>query len=125
MIKTRFTILFCKLLNNVMALTTDAPVGKHQRELVSQVKVKLNPANFSKTHVFRIKIFDRRSLSSTNSARRLQTEHYPSCEPASSYYSRATTVDGLHILEPKNTCRCCDPSSAQSKPNSSGTLVEP
>ena len=41
-----------------MALTTDSPVGKHQRELVSQVKVKLNPANFSKTHVFRIKIFD-------------------------------------------------------------------
>ena len=47
-----------KVINNVIALTTDAPVGKHQRELVSQVKVKLNPANFSKTHVFRIKIFD-------------------------------------------------------------------
>ena len=41
-----------------MALTIDAPVGKHQRELVSQVKVKLNPVNFSKTHVFRVKIFD-------------------------------------------------------------------
>ena len=41
-----------------MALTTDAPVGKHQRELVSQVKVKLNPMNFSKIHVFCIKIFD-------------------------------------------------------------------
>ena len=41
-----------------MALTTDAPVGKHQRELVLQVKVKLNPANFSKTHVFHVKIFD-------------------------------------------------------------------
>ena len=41
-----------------MALTTDAPVSKHQRELVSQVKVKLNPTNFSKTHVFHIKIFD-------------------------------------------------------------------
>ena len=58
MIKTRFTIPFCKLLNNVMALTTDSPVGKHQRKLVSQVKVKLNPANFSKTHVFCVKIFD-------------------------------------------------------------------
>ena len=41
-----------------MALTTDLPVGKHQRKLVLQVKVKLNPANFSKNHVFRIKIFD-------------------------------------------------------------------
>ena len=41
-----------------MALTTDAPVGKHQRELVSQVKVKLNPAKFSKTHVFHVKTFD-------------------------------------------------------------------
>ena len=41
-----------------MALTTDSPVGKHRRELASQVKVKLNPANFSKTHVFHIKIFD-------------------------------------------------------------------
>ena len=41
-----------------MALTKDAPVGKHQRELVSQVKVKLNPANFSKTHVFHVKMFD-------------------------------------------------------------------
>ena len=58
MIKTRFTIPFCKLLNNVMDLTTDSPVGKHQRKLVSQVKVKLNPTNFSKTHVFRVKIFD-------------------------------------------------------------------
>ena len=51
-------IPFCKLLNNVMAVTTDAPVGKHQRELVSQVKVKPNPMNFSKTHVFHVKIFD-------------------------------------------------------------------
>ena len=41
-----------------MALTTDSPVSKHQRKLVSQVKVKLNPTNFSKTHVFHIKIFD-------------------------------------------------------------------
>ena len=41
-----------------MALTTDAPVSKHQRELVSQVKVKLNLTNFSKTHVFHVKIFD-------------------------------------------------------------------
>ena len=41
-----------------MDLTTDSPVSKHQRKLVSQVKVKLNPTNFSKTHVFHIKIFD-------------------------------------------------------------------
>ena len=41
-----------------MALTTNSPVGRHQRKLVSQVKVKLNPMNFSKTHVFRVKIFD-------------------------------------------------------------------
>ena len=46
------------IINNVIALTTDAPVGKHQRKLVSQVKLKLNPVNFPKTHVFRIKIFD-------------------------------------------------------------------
>ena len=41
-----------------MALTTDSPVGKHQRKLVSQVEVKLDPMKFSKTHVFCIKIFD-------------------------------------------------------------------
>ena len=41
-----------------MRLKIDAPVGKHQREFVSQVKVKLNPTKFSKTHVFCIKIFD-------------------------------------------------------------------
>ena len=46
------------IINNVLALTTDAPVSKHQRKLVSQLKVKLNPAKFSKTHVFRVKIFD-------------------------------------------------------------------
>ena len=46
------------IINNVIALTTDAAVGKHQRKLVSQVKVKLNPANFSKSHVFRVKTFD-------------------------------------------------------------------
>ena len=58
MTKTRFTNLFCKLLNNAIGSTTDSPVGKHQRKLVSQVKVKLNPVKFSKTHVFRVKIFD-------------------------------------------------------------------
>ena len=36
----------------------DAPVRKHQRELVSQVKVKLNPTNFSKTHVLHVKMID-------------------------------------------------------------------
>ena len=58
-------ILF-KIINNAIALTTDAPVGKHQRKLVSQVKVKLNPANFSKTHVFRVKTFDSTKDPSTN-----------------------------------------------------------
>ena len=37
---------------------TDSPVGIHQRELVSQVKVKLNPTKFSKIHVLRIKMTD-------------------------------------------------------------------
>ena len=32
--------------------------GKDQRELVSQVKVKLNPAKFSKMYVVRIKMID-------------------------------------------------------------------
>ena len=68
---------------------------------------------------------NRHNLSSTNSVRRLQTGHQSDCEPASSYYSRATAVDGLHIQEPKNTCRCSDPSSAQSELNSSRTLVKP
>ena len=67
---------------------------------------------------------NRRSLSSTNSARRLQAGRQLSCKPASSYYSQATTVDELHIQELKNTCRCCEPSSAQSEPNSSRTLVK-
>ena len=35
---------------------TDSPVGIHQRELVSQAKVKLNPAKFSKVHVLRVKM---------------------------------------------------------------------
>ena len=63
--------------------------------------------------------------SSADSARRLPTERHPSCEPASSYYLRATTMCGLHIPEPKNTRWCGDPSSAQSEPHSSGTVVEP
>ena len=58
MTKTRFTISFCKLLNNAIGSTTDSPVGKHQRKLVSQEKVKLNSAQFSKTHLFHVKIFD-------------------------------------------------------------------
>ena len=37
---------------------TDSSVGIHQRKLVSQVKVKLNPAKFSKIHVLRIKMTD-------------------------------------------------------------------
>ena len=37
---------------------TDSPIGKHQRESVSQVKVKLNPAKFSKIHVLHVKMID-------------------------------------------------------------------
>ena len=37
---------------------TDSPVGIHQRELVSQVKVKLNPAKFSKIHLLHAKMID-------------------------------------------------------------------
>ena len=37
---------------------TDSPVGIHQRELVSQVRVKLNPTKFSKIHVLCIKMTD-------------------------------------------------------------------
>ena len=64
-----------------------------------------------------------RSLSSTNSARRLQTEHYLCCEPACSYYLRATAVNGLHLQEQKNTCRCCDPSSAQDLSRTASRLL--
>ena len=58
MTKTHFAILLCKLLNNAIGSTTDSPVSEHQRKMVSQVKVKLNPMKFSKTHVFYVKIFD-------------------------------------------------------------------
>ena len=37
---------------------TDSPVSIHQRELVSQVKVKLNPVKFSKIHVICVKMTD-------------------------------------------------------------------
>ena len=37
---------------------TDSPIDKHQRELVSQVKVKLNPTKFSKIHVLHVKMID-------------------------------------------------------------------
>ena len=37
---------------------TDSPVGKHQRKLVSQVKVKLNPVKFSKSPAVRAEITD-------------------------------------------------------------------
>ena len=36
----------------------DSPVGKHQRKFLSQVKVKLNPAKFSKIHVLHVKMID-------------------------------------------------------------------
>ena len=39
-------------INNVIALPIDAPVGKHQRESVSGCR------RFSKIHVFHVKIFD-------------------------------------------------------------------
>ena len=37
---------------------TDSSVGIHQRELVSQVKVKLDPAKFSKSPAVHVKIND-------------------------------------------------------------------
>ena len=43
---------------NTIGLTIDSPVGTHQRELVSQVTVKLNPTKFSKIHVLHIKMTD-------------------------------------------------------------------
>ena len=43
---------------NTIGLTTDSPVSIHQKELVSQVKVKLNPVNFSKIHVLCVKMID-------------------------------------------------------------------
>ena len=43
---------------DTIGLMTDSPVGIHQRELVSQVKVKLNPTKFSKIHVLHVKMTD-------------------------------------------------------------------
>ena len=43
---------------NTIGSTTDSPVGKHQREQVSQVKVKLNPVKFSKMSVVHVKMID-------------------------------------------------------------------
>ena len=43
---------------NTIGLMTDSPVGIHQRELVSQVKVKLNPTKFSKIYVLHVKMTD-------------------------------------------------------------------
>ena len=43
---------------NTIGSTTDSPVSKHQRELVSQVKVKLNPMKFSKMCVVCVKMIN-------------------------------------------------------------------
>ena len=43
---------------NTIGSMTDPPVGKHQIELVSQVKVKLNPVKFSKMCVVHFKMID-------------------------------------------------------------------
>ena len=43
---------------NTIELMTDSPVSIHQREMVSQVKVKLNPMKFSKIHVLHVKMTD-------------------------------------------------------------------
>ena len=43
---------------NTIGSMTDSPVGKHQKELVPQVKVKLNPAKFSKMYIVYIKMID-------------------------------------------------------------------
>ena len=57
-IKTLLHNHILKFKINTIGLTTDSPVSIHQRELVSQVKVKLNPAKFSKIHVLHIKMTD-------------------------------------------------------------------
>ena len=46
------------VLHIAIGLTTDSSVSKHQRKLVSQVKVKLNPAKFSKSPAVCVKITD-------------------------------------------------------------------
>ena len=56
--KNSFRKPILKFKINTIGLTTDSPVGMHQRELVSQVKVKLNPTKFSKIHVLRVKMTD-------------------------------------------------------------------
>ena len=43
---------------DTIGLMTDSPVSIHQRELVSQVQVKLDPTKFSKIHVLRVKMTD-------------------------------------------------------------------
>ena len=45
---------------------TDSPVGRHQRDLVSQVKVKLNPAKFSKMYVLPLRLLTALHNSSAN-----------------------------------------------------------
>ena len=57
-IKNSFQNPILKLQINTIGLTTDSPVGIHERELVSQVKVKLNPAKFSKVHALHVKMID-------------------------------------------------------------------
>ena len=46
------------VLHIATGLPTDSPVSKHQRKLVSQVKVKLNPAKFSISPAVHVKITD-------------------------------------------------------------------
>ena len=57
-IKNSFHNPTLKFKIDTIGLMTDSPVGIHQRELVSQVKVKLNPVKFSKIHVLCVKMTD-------------------------------------------------------------------
>ena len=57
-VKNSLRNLILRFKINTIGLMTDSPVGIHQRELVSQVKVKLNPVKFSKIHVLHIKMTD-------------------------------------------------------------------
>ena len=56
--KNSFCEPILKLKVNTIGLTTDSPVGIHQREWVSQVKVKLNFAKFSKSLAVHVKMTD-------------------------------------------------------------------
>ena len=56
--KKSFGELTLKLQVYYNNIKVDSPISKHQRKLVSQVKVKLNPAKFSKSPAVCVNITD-------------------------------------------------------------------